>query len=413
MTKQRYIEDEKFSILLFVFLFLLYAVVYMTKNMFSSAMAVIVEEGIMTKSQTGLINAVFWLVYAPFQIVGGFAVDKHSPYKLVMIGLVGALIANLVICINQSYPVMMGAWVFNAMIQFGVWPGMFKIVSTQLAPRLRSTAVFWLLFATSVGLGMSLLVASFLTDWRDNFVVCVVSLVIMIGIYMLLNSIAEKKMVEADILKDDSDTKPTAEKAPMLPLMMSSGLAVFLVVCLLRVAIDNGIKMMTPVMLMESYDGLPAALSTRLSSVLVIFSALGIFTSGFVKRSVTKNEAKAQIMLYVLSLLPLGVVCFIGRIHYMWILSALCIAIVLIHGAGPFSQSFVALHFDRYGRIGTVSGVLNATASVGNILASYTFARMAEVMPWTGVAASWVITIFVCLIFCGAVLPRWSRFTNK
>lgn len=41
--------------LLFVFLFLMYAVVYMTKSMFSSAMAVIVEEGVMTKLQTGLI----------------------------------------------------------------------------------------------------------------------------------------------------------------------------------------------------------------------------------------------------------------------------------------------------------------------------------------------------------------------
>ena len=45
--------------------------------MFTSAMAIIVEEGSMTKSQTGLINAMFWLVYAPFQVVGGLAVDKH------------------------------------------------------------------------------------------------------------------------------------------------------------------------------------------------------------------------------------------------------------------------------------------------------------------------------------------------
>lgn len=92
----------------------------MTKNMFSSAMATIVEEGFMTKSQTGLINAVFWLVYAPFQVVGGFAADKYSPYKLIVIGLVGAMIANIVIYFNQSYPVMMGAWVFNAIVQFGL-----------------------------------------------------------------------------------------------------------------------------------------------------------------------------------------------------------------------------------------------------------------------------------------------------
>ncbi len=412
MQKQRYLKSIRLSVVLFVFLFLLYAVVYMTKNMFTSAMAVIVEEGFMTKSQTGLINAVFWLVYAPFQVVGGFAVDKHSPYKLIMIGLAGSVVSNIIIYFNQSYYVMMGAWVFNAIIQFGVWPGVFKIVSTQIAPKMRGTAVFWLLFSTSVGLGMSMLIASFIKHWQNNFLVAIISLLITMAIYAVLNHYLEGKMVEEDVESADSKANQT-EKKPMLPLMLSSGLIAFLIICLLRVAIDNGIKMMTPVMLMESYSNLPAAISTRLSSILIIFSALGTFVAGFMKSGITKNEAKAQLILYAVSLIPLAVVCFVGGIHYAWILVALSVAIILIHGAGPFSQSFAALHFERYGRIGTVSGILNATASIGNILASYLFARMAEFMPWKGVGASWLITIVICGILCIAVLPRWTKFTKE
>ena len=273
MKNQKYLKDEKLSAVLFLFLFLLYAVVYMTKNMFTSAMAIIVEEGFMTKSQTGLINAVFWLVYAPFQVVGGFAVDRYSPYKLIMIGLAGATAANIVIYFNQSYYVMMLAWVFNAIIQFGVWPGVFKIVSTQIAPEMRKKAVFWLLFSTSIGLGMSMLISSFVTHWQQNFLVSVISLIITIAAYAVLNSFLDKKMVVAEPVSQEDSKKPEINKQPMLPLMLSSGLIVFLIVCLLRVAIDNGIKMMTPVMLMESYKDLPAAISTRMSSVLIIFSA--------------------------------------------------------------------------------------------------------------------------------------------
>lgn len=59
MEKQKYLKDKRLSAVLFIFIFLLYAVVYMTKNMFTSAMAIIVEEGFMTKSQTSLINAIF------------------------------------------------------------------------------------------------------------------------------------------------------------------------------------------------------------------------------------------------------------------------------------------------------------------------------------------------------------------
>ena len=171
--------------------------------------------------------------------------------------------------------------------------------------------------------------------------------------------------------------------------------------------------MMTPVMLMESYESLPAAIATRMSSVLIIFSAIGTFVAGFMQNHITRNEARAQIILYSISLVPLIIVCFLGYIHYIWILIALCVSIMLIHGAAPFSQSFVALHFENYGRIGTVSGILNATASVGNVLASYVFARMAEVMPWRGVTASWLITIVICGLLCMLVMPKWTRFTKK
>ena len=148
--KLKYLESKRLSWLLFFTCFILFAVVYMTKNMFSAAMASIVEEGIMTKTQTGAINGAFWTVYAIFQVIGGFIADKFSPYKLVGIGLGGAVIANLVIYINQDYWVIMAAWVFSGIIQFGLWPGIFKIISTQVSPSLRSTSIFWMAFTPLV-----------------------------------------------------------------------------------------------------------------------------------------------------------------------------------------------------------------------------------------------------------------------
>ena len=413
MATQRHLKNEKISIVMFVFLFLLYAVVYMTKNMFTSAMAVIVEEGFMTKSQTGLINAVFWLVYAPFQIVGGFAADRYSPYKLIMIGICGAVVANVIIYCNQNYYVMMAAWVFNAIIQFGIWPGVFKIVSTHISASIRSGCVFWLLFSTSLGLGMSMLTASFVTHWQQNVLVSIVSLLAVIVIYTVLNPVMEKNMVEIKTDEEINKEKFKIDKEPILPLVFSSGLIFFMVVCLFRVATENGMKMMTPVMLMESYDELPGSISTRISSILIIFSALGIFIAGFVKKKITKNEPKAQIILYAVSLLPMGVVGFVGYIHYVWILVALSASVMLIHSAAPFSQSFIALRFGKYDRAGTVSGVINATASAGNILASYIFARMSEFMPWQGVAISWFVIVAICCLLCVVVLPRWTKFIRE
>ncbi len=410
MKKQKYLESKKLSLVLFIFIFFMYAVVYMTKNMFSSAMATIVEEGAMTKSQTGFINAVFWFVYALFQFLGGFAADKYSPQKLVMIGMGGAAIANLVIYFNQSYPVIIIAWTFNAVVQFGLWPGIFKIITTQICPDMIGTAVFWMLLSSSVGLGISMLVASFVSRWQQNFLVSVISLSVMLLLYIILSAFLDKRMVVKEVGPIKKYENTIVEKKPMLPLFFSSGLLVFAIVCLFRVAVDNGVKMMTPVMLMESYSELPAAISTRISSVLVIFSVLGTFIAGFVKAKITNCEAKAQILIYTATLLPLVAVCFVGRIHYIYVFISLCLVVMVAHGAAPFSQSFTALRFEKHGRTGAVSGILNSAASVGNILASYVFAKMAELMPWSQVALSWVILMAVCSLLCLAVLPRWTRF---
>ena len=206
------------------------------------------------------------------------------------------------------------------------------------------------------------------------------------------------------------ETKKKTQKAPMKPMMLSSGLIVFLIVTLLRTAIDNGIKMLTPVMLMESYGQLPAAIATRMSTVLVVFSAIGILIAGFMKSNVTRNEGKAQIVLMGIGVPAFLLVCFVGKVHYIWILAALSIVTALVHGAAPFGQSYIALRFEKYGRIGTVSGILNATASVGNILASYVFAKMAELMPWRMVAVSWLGAILICILLCTVVLKRWTKF---
>ena len=87
--KTKFLEDKRLSIVLFAFIFVMYAFVYMTKTCFSAAMASIVSEGVMTKSQTGLISAMFYLVYAPFQIFGGKLADKASMFGGVVLIAIG------------------------------------------------------------------------------------------------------------------------------------------------------------------------------------------------------------------------------------------------------------------------------------------------------------------------------------
>ena len=384
----------------------------MCKNLFSSAMASIVEAGVMTKSQTGAISAAYWLAYTPFQVVGGFAADRFSPAKLVGIGLAGSAVANLVICLNQSYPVILAAWIFNAVTQFGLWPATFKILSSQTHPDTRDRSIFWILFGSSAGLGCSMLLASLVSDWVDNFRFAFLFLTGMLIVWSICYPCLGRRMVEVDASgestkEDYRDHLPTPRFGR---LFVISGLAVLLVVAFFRNMIDNAIKMLTPTMLMESYDSIPAAIANRLSLLLILFSAFGILIGGAVKSRVTSHECKAMLLLFGLTVPFLAVTCFVGRISFVWILVCLSMGVMLLHGAGPFSASYVAKRFAPYGKSGTVSGIINAASGFGNVFASFVFAKMAESLPWTSITLTWLLFVGVALLLCLCVLRTWTSF---
>ena len=150
-----HLENKRVSRLFFAFLWILYAVVYMTKNCFSGALSKIVEEGALSLTQASWINASFYFVYAPLQILGGIFADKYNPEKLICIGLCGSAVANLLIFFNQSFVFMLITWIFNAIVQFALWPSLFKIVSSQLVRTDRTVMVFMLSLSLSGGLALA------------------------------------------------------------------------------------------------------------------------------------------------------------------------------------------------------------------------------------------------------------------
>ncbi len=410
---EKYLRGHKDSALLFVSLFVLHVVVFMTKTMFSAAMASIVECGVMTKSQTGAISAGFWAVYAVSQSIGGFAADKYSPSKLIVIGLVSGIISNAIIYVNQSYGVVMAVWCINAAFQFGLWPGVFKIVSTQIAPEFRATAIFWVLLSASAGQAASMLVASIVPAWQQNFLISAIALAGSLVAWIFVYGRLEKKMVQEKTDSVCPAPRRVVPKEGMGRLSRLSALPILLTVALLLSAMSNGIKLVTPVMLMESYPNLPAAVATRMSILLIAFAAVGTFLANIIRTKVTTNELKATAILLLGALPVLGLAYFVGKLHYALILVFLAVAITFLEGAKPFINSYSAARFTTYGRNGTVAGLLNSVASVGCVFASYVFPKMAETMPWNVIAAIWFGTSMAAILLSLCMTKIWTMFITR
>ena len=93
-------------------------------------------------------------------LLGGMFADRYNPERMIKIGLLGSAVANLVIFINQNFYVMLIAWMFNAAIQFALWPSVFKIMASQL-PRSEKPKNIFLLSTSLLG-GIILVIVSYI-----------------------------------------------------------------------------------------------------------------------------------------------------------------------------------------------------------------------------------------------------------
>ena len=413
--KRKYLEDDKLSGVLFWTLWVTYAVVYMTKNCYSAAMAEIVSVGAMTKSQTGLITAIFYLVYAPLQILGGYLADRYKPEKLIIIGLIGAGLANTVIALNQNYYVMLAAWTLNGIAQFGLWPAVFKIISSQLSEDYRKKGAFYISFSGTVGLLMAYGVAAMVDKWQDNFLLSAVFLFVCTIIFGLVYARISGQMVVVGRWekRDSEQAEHVKEIRYVENPFWESGFYLFVVAGFLCYIVSQGVKTVSPTMLMESYKNISPSIANSMNMIIILSGILGtILVKLVLYPKYIKNELLSYLGATVISLPFVCILAFIGKVDMLVCLTALAITSTITSATALFS-SYFNMRFAKLGREGEAAGITNMAQSFGVVVQSYGLAAIADHFGWNKVSLLWIVMVVSMIGLLIVMLPIWKKFDEK
>lgn len=404
-----HLENKSVSKKFFWTLWLMYAVVYMTKSCYSAAMASIVHEGVLTKSQTGFITAAFYFVYAPLQILGGVFADKYNPEKMIKIGLIGSGIANLTIFFNQNYYVMLFAWVFNAVIQFALWPALFKIISSQLEKEYRIKGIYYITFSSICGLLMAYVVAAIVPRWQYNFAISAVGLFLFGLIFHVACNKVEKHMVP-DSQPRQKEQKVVKSNVSTWKLFLVSGFLLMVVVAAMRTIVENGVKTLSATMLMESYEHISPSLGNMLNTLIIIAGVIGVaVVNQFIYPRLIRDEAVATLILVGAAMIPILVMTLLGKAPVFLVVVSLCVAAAILSGINLI-MSRCSASFVKYGKNGLASGVANAAASVAIMIQSYGTAYVADHAGWQMVVWLFIVLLGVSILCTGVAIPLWRRF---
>lgn len=406
-----HLENKHISRIFFIFIWVAYALVYMTKSCFSGALSAIVAEGALTLTQASMINAAFYAVYTPLQILGGVFADRYNPEKLILIGLLGSAVANVIIFLNQNFLVMLIAWIFNAMIQFSLWPAIYKIISSQLVRSDRTNMMFFISFASSGGLLITYAVSAVIPKWQYNFAI---SALVLIALAVALIILC--KHYSPLLIKDRTETATATENAPQSirtgKLFLISGCFALMVTVLIRAMVENGTKTLSATMLFQSYESISPSIGNLLNTLIILAGVAGtVLVRFFIFPKLIKNEITAFLVLLALAL-PFAVVLrFVGKLPIGIVVAALAMIALSLSPTVLCTQHY-NMRFIKYGKNGTAAGVLNAAASLGFTLQYCVFGPVAQTLGWPTVTTLWIVMISLAIVSILFAIRPFKRFIN-
>lgn len=390
-----------------------YGFLCMTKYCFSSAMVFIVDEGYMTKFETGVIAAAFWAMYAIAQLFGGALADRLKPENLITIALFGSGIINLAIYFcYESYVLTIVLWSLNALVQIGGWPASFKIISTMAHESQREKANVIISMMSPVGVLGSYFVAAMAVKWQHNFIVSALGSFILMIAWLIATRTTSKYVVTetSDPMNITEMRNDGAQKGILIRLLLSSGLIFLLLISFLRTFLTQ-IQTLVPTMINESYDGVAPSFATVLSLVVLFCNALGPVFGNKLSRFM-KNEMLAAAVLFF-AMIPMGLVTlFVGKINYWFIIAATAGIVLCASATSYFTMTLASIAYIKWGVGATVAGIINGAAAFGIVGANFVLTLIAERCGWVMTLITIEALTVLCAMLAFIGTPIWRRFRN-
>ena len=171
--------------------------------------------------------------------------------------------------------------------------------------------------------------------------------------------------------------------------------------------LKDGLTTWIPTYLTEQFSIQPF-LSVMLTTFLPVVNLSGVYIAEIGNRRIFRNEAAAGAGFYLVSLAGLvGMMMPVGNLLYGTV-ALFAIVTSMMTAVNTLLISLLPLHFQKEGRVATISGGLNAITYVGSAAASALFGYATEHAGWGGTQLIWCLCGAAGMIFCLAAVRRWG-----
>lgn len=417
MQKQKVLEktglSDKGSVIFFgVVCWVTYFSIYLGRLNFSASMSEMAQTGIWGKTQLGSVAAAFYLAYGLGQFPSGVLGDHFSGRKLVMLGLVGAALANAAFPFVESIKGMQVIWFINGLCQALVWPPMARLVADMTHGKQTVSIVLALSFTSPVGMLSAYLFSAVMLEkkgWQYSFWFAAIWL-LAVAVFWFLSILKMEQRAGFIHRKAVRTAKPQEqqEREEAGKRILASGIRWIGVATFIHGVLKDGLTTWIPTYLTERFLIAPS-FSVLLTTILPIVNLSGVYLADYTNRKIFKNETGTAAAGYAIAFLFLvTMITGIGSSVYGTV-AVFAVVTSMMTAVNTVFISLLPIHFQKEGKVATVSGILNAVTYLGSAVASVLFGWTAEKAGWTGTEMVWCFCAATGMIVCLVVLKRWKN----
>ena len=411
----KYLENKRVSQILIIVSFLTYTIIGLTRNAYSAAIVGIINEGYFSKSDAGIIATSFSITYCISQIVGSYYVDRVSPFKIIVLGSVVTIFANVAMSLSPTYWTIFIARGVCGIAQFGVWPALLRILSEYVNKDHRHAWRYILPLGVSLGYVFSYIGAAVVSHWKGLFTLSYIAMAVATVVFIITAIYADKKAVikeEVKITENNTSENTNTEKISLFKMFATSGALLLIIPILAKSVIGVAISSWMPTMIMESYNVSPA-ISSIMTTLTTCANFVAVVWVIIIYPRFFKMQTNAVGMLFLFTI-PFVVVSamFIGSMSMIWIVIFITLVNSFMGSIHQFNTVEIPGAYTRYNKAGMVAGLINAIGTFAAIVSSWLWGAMAEVYSWNTIIATWAVMALVSAICCFLATPLWKKFVR-
>ncbi len=404
MIIQTKLTDKKIVnnyIILFMFTYL---VSYLTRINFAAIIAKIEEADGIPETILGLAVSGSSIFYGAGQLVSGYLGDRIQPKKLIGYGLILTTITNCLMPLLPSPNFMIIVWSINGLIQAFMWPPLVRLMGSIFSNEDYSRACVVVSWGSSFGTIIIYLLSPaiiMLSGWRFVFFFSAIC-----GILMALVWWKSCPTIQSSPIAQ----KRQGKKGNGSSVGLFSPLFFFILLAIaLQGALRDGVTNWTPSYITKTF-GVNAEFAILSTVILPIFSIISFQIASQIYRRKIKNPLSCAGLFFGISFGAAAVLTILYKesMPLSVVLAALLCG--CMHGVNLMLVCMVPGHYEKFGKISFVSGLINSFTYIGSSLSTFGFAAIAETTEnWQLIIAIWAIVSLLGMLISLCFAKKYRK----